>query len=349
MTRKFGIVIILSILSVNILLAQKDFILRLNGQWKFSIGDNTDWAEPGFEDTQWESINVPSTWEDQGFFGYDGYAWYRKTFSTVKDMRNKDIYISLGYIDDVDQVYVNGKLIGFSGTFPPHFSTVYESLRVYPVPSEFLNFQGNNVIAIRVYDHHMSGGIISGDIGFFTYRTFKPEISMNGLWEFKAGDNAIFKDPTYNDKNWKQIVVPGNWKNQGYKEFNGIAWYRKNIVISDEYEKEKLIFVVGKIDHCDEVYINGELIGKTSEIPQISAKKDTIGTCNEVECSKPRVYLIPENLIRINKENTVSIRVYNIQFRGGLVDGPVGIVKLSTYNRFLKEKGENDNTWPAIP
>ncbi len=46
--------------------------LDLSGAWKFSIGDNEQWADPEFDDRNWESIQVPSPWESQGFHGYDG-------------------------------------------------------------------------------------------------------------------------------------------------------------------------------------------------------------------------------------------------------------------------------------
>jgi len=52
--------------------------IDLNGEWKFRIGDNKDWADPAFSDAGWTTIKAPGPWEDQGFRGYDGYAWYRK-------------------------------------------------------------------------------------------------------------------------------------------------------------------------------------------------------------------------------------------------------------------------------
>ena len=54
--------------------------IDLEGNWRFSIGDDTAWASPYFKDNDWEKIKVPAMWEDQGFHGYNGYAWYRKTF-----------------------------------------------------------------------------------------------------------------------------------------------------------------------------------------------------------------------------------------------------------------------------
>ena len=58
-------------------------------------------------------------WEDQGYPGYDGYGWYRKHFKTTHSIDGKFLLLKMGTIDDADEVYVNGRFIGFCGSFPP--------------------------------------------------------------------------------------------------------------------------------------------------------------------------------------------------------------------------------------
>ncbi len=84
-------------------------IVDLNGIWKFEIGDNIKFADPSFDDSRWEDVRVPSSWEDEGFPGYDGFAWYRLKFRISEKYSSESIYLSLGAIDDVDEVYLNGK------------------------------------------------------------------------------------------------------------------------------------------------------------------------------------------------------------------------------------------------
>jgi len=43
--------------------------------WKFEIGDDPAYSERNYDVSRWEQIHVPGTWENQGFPGYDGYAW----------------------------------------------------------------------------------------------------------------------------------------------------------------------------------------------------------------------------------------------------------------------------------
>ena len=109
---------------------EKNYI-DLEGNWRFSIGDDTIWASPGYNDNNWEKIKVPATWEDQGFHGYNGYAWYRKTFEIPKEMIGNNFILNAGFIDDVDQTFINGRLVGMSGGFPPQYVTAYDAHREY--------------------------------------------------------------------------------------------------------------------------------------------------------------------------------------------------------------------------
>jgi hypothetical protein len=324
---------------------QNDYVVMLNGKWKFQLGDNMLWKNSDFNDDDWETIQVPSAWEDQGFSGYDGFAWYRKDFVLPKDYKNKDLYLSLGYIDDVDQVYLNGHLIGFSGELPPDFNTALDVERKYPIPAEYINHQGKNVISVRVYDQHLSGGIISGTIGILTGTEFQPDISLIGLWKFRAEDNLTWKEKDHNDSNWNTMVVPGNWKEHGYKDYNGTAWYRYKFTMPAGYEKQKMAFIVGLIGNCDEVYINGKLIGKTGTIPYIRKNKNLSfnnsgkdGDYVTDECSKSRIYNIPDNLLIKGQEVSISIRVFNTNFKGGIIEGPVGISRQSVLSKNIKDK-----------
>jgi sialate O-acetylesterase len=337
------LIIMLIFLFPSILMANgnKILLLNLSGNWKFSIGDNMDWAQPNYSDTSWENIKVPSAWEDQGFYGYNGFGWYRKSFTITKEMKNKELYLIIGYIGEVDQVFMNGKLIGFSGSFPPNFSSAHEAKRRYPIPDEFLNVNEKNVISVRVYNHQMEGGIISGEIGIIAYGNDKPDIPIAGLWYFNTGNNPLWKDSSFQDKQWKKIIVPGNWENQGYKDYTGIAWYRKHITISKDIENQKMVLMLGKIKDADAVYINGIQLDVIEEYEH-SGGKEKNKNDKELELSKYKYYIIPKNILKSNKSNLISVKILNNKDKGGLVDGPVGLFKTSNFAKYQKELIGND-------
>ena len=79
------------------------------------------------------------------------------------------IILNLGLIDDVDATYLNGVFVGKTGTFPDDtqgYNSGYNSLcyedRSYfaSVKKTNLNLNGDNVIAIRVYDGRNDGGML---------------------------------------------------------------------------------------------------------------------------------------------------------------------------------------------
>src|SRR3990172_70820 len=140
-------------------------LLDLSGNWTFEIGDNSRWSKPDHDDSKWDRVYVPAPWEEEGYPGYDGYAWYRKHFRVDGDFRDRSLYLRLGYIDDVSEVFLNGQMIGYTGLFPPDFLTGYAVALECHIPKDYLRYDSDNVIAVRVYDYHQAGGITHGDVG----------------------------------------------------------------------------------------------------------------------------------------------------------------------------------------
>ncbi len=326
-------------------------IMNLAGDWKFSIGDDEKWADLGYNDNEWESINVPSSWENEGFHGYNGYAWYRKKIKLSSSLEGKSIYLHLGYVDDVDVTYINGHLIGYSGTFPPKYESAYSAYRKYYVPGHYLNFNGENVIAVRVYDSQQEGGIVSGNIGFYSAGD-KPvsDINLEGEWMFSPGDSSDWKNISYDDKDWSKIIVPGMWEAQGFRDYDGFAWYRKSFVPDKKFSEEKLVLLVGKIDDFDQVYLNEVLIGSTGDI-----KDSPGGSNNEVQnfqlgdsYLELRGYYIPDGLIKFGAENTIAVRVFDGFKDGGIYEGPVGIIRQKKFKEFWTDKRKSGSLFEEL-
>ena len=152
--------------------------INLTGTWKFHLRDNLDWRKPAYDDASWDEIFVPSTWEDQGYRNYEGFAWYRRTFVYNGNLTADNPIIMLGRIDDVDQVFINGKFISSTGL--DHFiedkevhpsDAEWQAFRGYYFPSNLL-MKGQNTIAIRVYDKTGNGGIYKGPIGIISQSNY---------------------------------------------------------------------------------------------------------------------------------------------------------------------------------
>ncbi len=336
MNRKFLYIIlniVFLLLSFQVKAQELRDYISLNGKWYFSIGDNKDWARYDYNHYNWEQINVPSQWEHQGFNGYDGFAWYRREVNITADAKQLSLWLDLGYIDDADEVYLNGVLISKSGQFPPAFKTAYNARRFYKIPSRLLRYNEPNVIAVRVYDAYYDGGIISGNIRIMAeINPLIPDMRLDGTWKFKTGDQTYYKAVEYNDSNWEHLVVPLAWEAQGYKDYNGIAWYRKTLTIPDNLQKERLVILLGKIDDVDEVYVNGELIGQTGEI------NDDYRFTYTNAWNVMRGYVIPPKLYKSSPDLTIAVRVKDLTQTGGIYQGPVGLITMDKYIKYWNEK-----------
>jgi sialate O-acetylesterase len=312
-------------------------VIELEGKWQFEIGDDLNYASPNYNSSHWEIIQVPSRWENEGFPGYDGLAWYRKTFQISDDVDRDNLYLKLGRIDDVDMVYLNGVLIGQQGQFPPNYRTAWNVKRAYKIPPKLLRFRQENIIAIRVYDGGESGGIVHGDVGVYL-RTdiIDLAIDLSGPWKFKPADNIKWANPDYNDSEWPVIQVPAQWEEEGYRDLDGYAWYRKTVRINRRLAEDKLILLLGKINDIDQVFFNGELIGETGEMPEWDADdneydwdKDNYGLHK-----KHRAYFIPPDLIKTRTDNIIAVRVFDIARHGGIYKEYVGIATRQEYLKY---------------
>jgi hypothetical protein len=330
---------IFGLLTIYQTLAAEDLtkVQDLKGSWKFTINEKEGWNSIGFNDKNWETIQVPSPWEDQGFYGYNGFGYYRKTITINSNLKGKTLYLVMGYIDDADETYFNGHKIGSSGSFPPMFNTAFNALRTYYIPEEFLNFSGPNSIAVKVYDSYQQGGIVSGDVGIYTNRFDLPlQINLQGKWKFRTGDDLQRKEANLDDSQWDEIFAPAKWEDQGYRDYDGFAWYRKTFLYTGNLSGDKVVLVLGKIDDVDQVYVNGILVGSTGEFSDKPGKWIETGE----RWKAFRGYYVPASVLKKNQKNTIAIRVYDSGGEGGIYEGPVGFISQPDYINYWRQRKE---------
>lgn len=294
----------------------------LRGFWFFKIGDNPEWASPVFDESGWQKIFVPEKWEEEGYQGYDGYAWYRNHFDVPENFSKRELFLELGYIDDVDEVFFNGVKIGQTGSFPPYYSTAYNANRVYRIPENLVKYGKDNVVAVRVYDSQLEGGIVRGDIVLGAADiAVELDVDLCGTWNFNTGHT-----PSEQDKN--EIVVPGKWENQGYYNYDGYAVYSTTFDLPASMAKTRIVFMAGRIDDFDQVYINDTFIGQTG---------DYTGREFSDKYTEFRNYCIPLNVLKPGR-NSVEIRVYDRNGEGGIIEGAVGLITQEHFIEYWKEK-----------
>ena len=149
--------------------------IDLSTGWKFSPGDDLNWANPSFDDSKWIDILSNLVWESQGFEKHDGYGWYRLKVDFPLELKQaalkKGFELHIGKVNDCDQTFLNGLLIGQNGRLLHYGSEATEDFisertsaaieRNYVIQAddERILWGQPNVIAVRVFDKGNNGGL----------------------------------------------------------------------------------------------------------------------------------------------------------------------------------------------
>ncbi|MEM6522638.1 MAG: glycoside hydrolase family 2 TIM barrel-domain containing protein [Bacteroidota bacterium] len=124
----------------------------LNREWKFTLDDSPEYANPDYDDKDWDLKHLPHDWAFEGGVSEDGsqgqgggyhdggVGWYRKTIQLDQSNLDKVIYLEFEGVYMNSEVWINGTPVGKR----PYG---YISFR-YEI-SKFLK-AGKNTIAVRV-------------------------------------------------------------------------------------------------------------------------------------------------------------------------------------------------------
>ncbi|MBK8088199.1 MAG: glycoside hydrolase family 127 protein [Chitinophagaceae bacterium] len=251
--------------------------IALPRECKFQFGDNPEWANPAFNDNDWVTQQL-----GKSFTKDSSYAWYRIKIvipSAMKTATGKGIKLYLGKIDDVDQTYFNGKLIGETGSFPPGYITQWEKQRIYTIPEKEVQWDKENVIAVRIYNLVGGMGMWEGPYSFeplgwidevlvkqdfietpnkgFTTRivfTNKIDEAFNGTVKYwitdKAGKKILFsetKPVQLHSKSGSEVVVAFSGYQSASENVFNVGYQINDNSSSLFLKKEQLYIATGNL------------------------------------------------------------------------------------------------------
>lgn len=141
---------------------------------KFHVGDDASWKEMNMDDSGWQELSLSSTWSAQGVSNPDGYAWYRIKFVLPENLKASGdmtdaLSLEMGKIDDADETYLNGVLIGKTGRTPADkggYASAWDTKRAYVAEAKRvpIYWGKENLIAVRVYNGNEPGGMFTGGV-----------------------------------------------------------------------------------------------------------------------------------------------------------------------------------------
>ncbi len=142
--------------------------------------------------------------------------------------------------------------------------------------------------------------------------------SLAGTWEFALGDpSGGVAD--LDGLAFRPVPVPGSWQEAGIPG-HGIGWYRVTFDLDPSLTIVPLAFVCPQIRDADEVFLDGQPIGRTGEFPPDYDK----GTVAE------RIYEIPPSRSAVPGRHVLAVRVYNAGPRAGGITGEPRVDSVST-------------------
>jgi sialate O-acetylesterase len=178
--------------------------------WTQTRADAAQWRAAPAELTPWESWGVPE------LANFDGMVWYRAHLALSAAQAKQAATISLGLIDEVDLVFVNGRAVG---------SGPCCNERSYKLPAGVLK-AGDNLIVVNVLDTYASGGMSGPQDKRFVQFADGSKLAL-GAWQYQVAAQELVPprapwEPTAGTAMlYNAMIAPlGNYGTRG------VVWYQ---------------------------------------------------------------------------------------------------------------------------
>jgi beta-galactosidase/beta-glucuronidase len=129
---------------------------KINDGWKFVLQDTPEAKNSLYNDTNWQTVDVPHDWSIKGQlsptlasctgFLPGGIGWYRKTINIPQSKQGEKVFLYFEGVYNRSEVYVNGHSLGKRPN--GYISFAYDA-------SPYIKFGEKNTISVRV-DHSKS-------------------------------------------------------------------------------------------------------------------------------------------------------------------------------------------------
>lgn len=129
---------------------------KINDNWKFNLQDTPEAQKTTYDDSKWQSVNVPHDWSVKGQlsptlasctgFLPGGIGWYRKSVTIPQNKTGEKVYLYFEGVYNRSEVFINGHSLGKRPN--GYISFAYDA-------TPYVKYGGENTISVRV-DHSQS-------------------------------------------------------------------------------------------------------------------------------------------------------------------------------------------------
>lgn len=216
---------------------------KINDNWKFILSDTPEAQNTTFNDSKWQSVNVPHDWSIKGQLSPTlasctgwlpgGIGWYRKTLNIPQAKKGEKVYLYFEGVYNRSEVFINGHSLGKRPN--GYISFAYDA-------TPYIKYGGDNSIAVRV-DHSRSA---------------------DSRWYSGSG---IYRDV------WLVYANPvhlAQWGVYAYPEMNkGTGILNIEVALENGSSKKENLIVVNELLSSD-----GKIVAKSSQKVLIDANKE---------------------------------------------------------------------------
>lgn len=145
-------------------------------------------------------------------------------------------------------------------------------------------------------------------------KTTTPDIDLAKAWRFAPDENNLgltekWSAPEFDDSHWVLLDAGARWEDLGFRDLDGIAWYRKSVEIPADWNGQKVWAKFGGVNDAYALFVNGE---------QVSF----FGEANISVASRPTFTEISQKL-KFGAANLIAVQVNDWGNSGGLWRLPV--------------------------
>ena len=202
----------------------------------------------------------------------------------------------------------------------------YDWSPLIPHPDKFLKWLHDRGIKLSLNDHPGYAGTdesilshsdshaseVLQDLGRPQPLTPTVDIDIGKTWKFSTDPNdqgmsEQWYAVDHKDGRWKHIRTDEPWQAQGYKSYDGVAWYRTSFKLP-ESATGSLYLWLGEVGKSYRVFVNGQEV-----------KHSDIQWPNRLTYADITPY------VKAGTKNEIALRVESGEQGGGILGGPVAI------------------------
>ena len=283
---------------------------KINDDWKFALEDKQQAKEPGFNDKDWQTVQLPHDWSIKGQlsptlasctgFLPGGIGWYRKNINVPAQAKGEKVYLYFEGVYNRSEVFINGHSLGKRPN--GYISFAYDA-------TPYIKYGENNTIAVRV-DHSQSA-----DSRWYTGSGI-----YRNVW-------AVYANPVH-------IAQWGVYAYPEVKNNNGTL--NVEVAVENGSTSKQSLTVVNELLGPD-----GKSVAKTTNKVQVAAgKEQSVTTTLKVNNAKlwdlnnPNLYQLKTTVLKDGKQ--VDATVTRTGFRTFTFDPNKGF---ALNGKFMKVKG----------